>query len=484
MRIHYLARLVLAYVFVGIVAGCAGQSQLAPSSPLQALPLGQTGRDAVVKDSQGTKAESETTPYSLVDLGTFGGPQSVVPQGQLVGPAQILNDSGTVVGWADTAMPDPFPAFCFDALLAKFDLFSPDCNLANTFKSQNGVLAQLGGLSQDSSAAVAISDNGLITGMSQNGQTDPLVPGFPELRAVLWDGQQATDLGTLGGNESYAAGVNDRGQIAGSALNAVADPYSFFGVFTALSANSTQTRAFLWQKNKMTDIGTLGGPDAEGVFINRRGQIAGDSYTNDVPNADSGIPTDLPFLWTPGKKMQNLGTFSGDEINTDEGLNDKGEVIGSLFLAGDQSAHPYLWNGKRLIDLGTFGGPYGDAQSINDAGEVVGTSFTCDGSFTTGYLWQHGAIADLNTMLPPSSAMHVFFPIDINDRGEIAGLGTLANGDVHAFLLVLNGHNTHRHMSGAARTAVVPRKVTPAEVAVFRTFVAHMHDRFRRHRRL
>ena len=157
---------------------------------------------------------------------------------------------------------------------------------------------------------------------------------------------------------------------------------------------------------------------------------------------------------------------------------------GRMFLKGDQKFHPYLWDGKRLIDLRTFGGPNSDTGSINDAGEVVGTSFTCDGSFTTGYLWQHGAIADLNTMLPPSSAMHVFFPIDINDRGEIAGLGTLANGDVHAFLLVLNGHNTHRHMSGAARTAVVPRKVTPAEVAVFRTFVTHMHDRFRRHRRL
>jgi probable HAF family extracellular repeat protein len=351
MSIHYLARLVLRCVFVAILAGCAGQSQLALSGPLQAPPLGRTGRDAAVKDSQGIKAESESTPYSLVDLGTFGGPESVVPQGQLVGPSQILNDRGTVVGWADTAMPDPFPAFCFDQLLAKFDLFSPDCNLANAFESQNGILAQLGGLSQDSSAPVAISDSGLITGMSQNGQTDPLVPGFPELRAVFWDGQQATDLGTLGGNESYASGVNDRKQIAGSALNAVADPYSFFGVFTAFSSNSTQTRAFEWQNNSMTDIGTLGGPDAEGVFINARGQIAGDSYTNDVPNADSGIPTDDPFLWTPsssgdGGTMQDLGTLGGDSIVTDEGLNDKGEVIGSLFLAGDQSAHPISGTGN------------------------------------------------------------------------------------------------------------------------------------------
>ena len=165
-----------------------------------------------------------------MDLGTFGGPQSVVPQGLLLSATQVLNDRGTVVGWADTAAPDPFPAFCFDQSFLS-DLFSPGCNLANAFESQNGVLAQLGGLSQDSSAAVAISDKGLITGLSQNGQTDPLIPGFPELRAVVWDGQQAADLGTLGGNESYATGVNDRGQVIGSALNAVPDPYSFFGEF-------------------------------------------------------------------------------------------------------------------------------------------------------------------------------------------------------------------------------------------------------------
>ncbi len=396
------------------------------------------------------------------------------------------------------------------------------------------MLTKLGGLSQDNSGAVAISDNDLISGMSQNGQTDPLVPGFPELRAVLWDGQQATDLGTLGGNESYASGVNDRGQVTGSALNAVPDPYSLFGVFYVGSANSTQTRAFRWRNNSMTDLGTLGGPDAEAVSINRRGQIAGDSYTNDVPNSDSGIPTDPPFLWTPGKGMKNLGTLGGDSINTSWGLNDKGEVIGSMFLKGDHNFHPYLWDGKQLIDLRTFGGPNGDTGAINDAGEVVGwggtteqcnveggaqvaflwrngrktkigtvsgtdnsdgdsinsrtqvvgTSFKCDGSFTTGYLWQHGAIVDLNTLIPPSSALHVFFPFYNNDRGQIAGLGTLPNGDVHAVLLVPNDHNAHRRMSDITRTTLVPRRVTPAEVAVFRTFVAHIHDRFRRLRRL
>ena len=39
---------------------------------------------------------------------------------------------------------------------------------------------------------------------------------------------------------------------------------------------------------------------------------------------------------------------------------------------GDKKHHPYLWDGKKLRDLGTFGGPDGDTASINDAGEVVG----------------------------------------------------------------------------------------------------------------
>ena len=142
----------------------------------------------------------------------------------------------------------------------------------------------------------------------------------------------------------------------------------------------TQTRAFRWKNNKMTDIGTLGGPDAWGAFINKRGWIAGDSYTNDTPNYDTGIPDDYPFLWKPGHGMKNLDTLGGDTIATrDEGLNDKGEVIGSMETAGNQAQHPYLWDGKKLIDLGVkFGGlrPKGDTGSINDAGEVVGWEHT------------------------------------------------------------------------------------------------------------
>jgi hypothetical protein len=54
--------------------------------------------------------------YKLVDLGTFGGPDSYV--GALGGVSQVLSDQGTVAGCADTSTPDPN---CPNSLISSAD---------------------------------------------------------------------------------------------------------------------------------------------------------------------------------------------------------------------------------------------------------------------------------------------------------------------------------------------------------------------------
>ena len=300
----------------------------------------------------------EHTRYKLIDLGTFGGPASYFSNGF----DGILNNRGTAVGWADTSTPDPFPAFCSNS----------DCFVSHAFRSQNGVLTDLGTLPHGvSSQAFWISPNGLIAGNAQNGQIDPLIPGFPEVRAVMWRNGRIIDLGTLeGGHESLVSTVNSRGQVVGVATNTIPDPFGFFGI---------QTRAFLWQNGTMQDLGTLGGPDANASFINEGGQVTGSSLTNSTPNPvlDScgsfatPFPTQGPFFWEHGD-MTDIGTLGGT-CGFPLAFNNRGEVVGQSDLAGDLTFHPFLWTKTQGIqDLGTLGGDTGTTEWINDAGDIVG----------------------------------------------------------------------------------------------------------------
>jgi probable HAF family extracellular repeat protein len=407
--------------------------------------------------------------YKLIDLGTFGGPSSILQNLQ-----EIVNNRGTVIGVADTAVPDPFAPNCF----------GPSCYVQHAFQWQGGVLTDLGTLpGGDSSWASEISESGHIAGWAQNGLIDPLT-GIPEIVAVVWQSGQIVNLGTFGGTQSIAVSINNKGQATGMAANAIRDPFSMACIFGGVCFG-TQTRAFLWDNGVMHDLGTLGGPDSFGQYVNERGQVAGFSYTDSTPNDTTGTPTVHPFLWENGR-MLDLGSLGGT-FGAVNRLNNRGDVVGDMNLPGDEFSHPFLWARGTLTDLGTLGGDTGSPTDVNERGEVCGVADLPNGlhnaflwksgvmtdlgnlgrtSFAyslnskgqvvgasrvssvpnrvSAFLWEKGGpMIDLNTLVPANSSLHLGFAYYINERGEIAGLGVppgVAVDDVetqgHVFVLI------------------------------------------------
>ncbi len=412
--------------------------------------------------------------YRLVVIGTFGGPNSY----PFSGDAKALSNRGAAVGQADTAIPDP-----------NFGNFNPYVGqnpfLQHAFKWQNGTLTDLGALpgANTSNAAWITEDGGAVSGASTRSTLDPLT-GWPEEAAILWKGRQMIDLGTLGGYEAQADANNSRGQVAGFAANTVPDsfPSPICGC-SGLPSYGVQQRAFIWQNGVMQDLGDIGGPDAAALLINERGQVAGQAYTSSIPNPATGVPTVDPFLWQNGK-MIDLGGLGGT-FGAAGWLNNRGQVVGGSNLPGDFTQHPYLWDQGVLTDLGTLGGTFGTAIHANDAGEVVGYATNQGDQAVFGFLWRNGvmrslsplggdlcslgehinsrgqitgisspgctfssgdgravlwerdgSIINLNDFVPPGLGLTLLDPGYINDRGEIVGKGSLANGDLRAFILI------------------------------------------------
>jgi probable HAF family extracellular repeat protein len=403
--------------------------------------------------------------YQLIDVGTFGGPQSWLWVPDFPRPG-VLNNQGTLVGYADTLAVDPY---CF---------WSPlDCYATHAFQWRNGGKTDLGVLPGGIGSQVSwISGNGLMAGVSDNGQPDPLNPALPQLHAVLWDHGQMTDLGTLpeGGysSGSWAATVNNRGEVVGQAYNTIPDPNSLFGY-------GYQSRAFYWNNGVMQDLGTLGtGTDAMAGLINERGQVVGWSYTSSVPSPICAPLTTGSFLWDRKNGMKDIGGLGGTCTHALD-LNDHGQIVGGSSLTGDTHFHPFVWEAATGVTdlLNPSDSSDGLAEGENAHGDVAGGA--CDSVTCYALLWRKsggrwqkttlstssqsaysisinaseqvvgnwfgtgaflsedgGPMVDLNTLVPPGSGLQLFEADQINDRGEIAVQGADANGNNHSVLLI------------------------------------------------
>lgn len=251
-------------------------------------------------------------------------------------------------------------------------------------------------------------------------------------------GYTITDLGTLGGLQATAHAINNRGQVVGEADTAQGVRHAFLrqnGVMTDIGLglpppwssgsainNAGQivvqqsAYAYLWDKGVLTGIGGSPSqpPSMEALAINDAGQIVG--------YAAVAISVYHGFLWDNGV-MTDLTTTFGIGFGRD--INNLGHIATSDAVNG--VSHAAVWNGERIIDVGTLGGRLAWAESVNDLGQVIGLSERAPGGDRLFYafLWQNGVMTDLSEL----AGARIFTAEDVNNCGETLTGGRLYHPD-------------------------------------------------------
>lgn len=290
----------------------------------------------------------------MTDLGTTPLPPGWINADSY---ARALNEAGQVVGEAKSYRPGPmdFTSHGFisggGGLQALCEL-TPNEDLCGTM-----------------SFAYSINRHGHIVG-------NAVSETYSDYRAFVFDGTQLRDLGSMGGRSSLATGINDDGQIVGSAQTSAGSTHAF-----RLNPNETLETAI--------DLGTLGGSFSYAAAINKCGNVVGDSWT-----ASDDL---FGFFWS--------------DVNGD-GQSDSDEMVPIRPLPGGVSS---------------------SAKAVNGFNQVVGCSYDEDGK-SRAFLWdaKHG-VQDLNSLVG-NPGWEIQEAAGINDRGQIAGTG-IHNGKTRAFLL-------------------------------------------------
>lgn len=274
-----------------------------------------------------------TEEHGMRSLGTLGGNNS---QGN------DINDRGDVAGWSEFKAGSPLQH-------------------ASLWTHERGML-DLGTLGGPQSNANGIN-RGRVEEVSASDDRPPvIVVGASDTRsgafhAFIWTaGGGMRDLGTLGGMNSEALGVNDAGQVVGDAQVASGDSH-----------------AFIWtQAHGMHDLGTL--PGFTQFFagnITEHGEVVGAAFSA------AQFPF-VAFTWTEEDGMRSLGTLGGlGAIAFD--INESGQIVGGGALEMDAD-FAWVWTKGHGIHLPTLDGEAQNlAFGINDAGTIVGQNLTLGG---------------------------------------------------------------------------------------------------------
>jgi len=210
-----------------------------------------------------------------------------------------------------------------------------------------------------------------------------------------------TDLGTLGGTESFAYAINDPGRIVG----------------VSRLPGDTATHAFLYRKGQMTDLAPfdsgeiVAGPsDINNAAKVAGGVVIGGIYYPALLDSTTGEITPLGSLG---------GVTSYGFTGTATAVNNRGQAVGYSHLDA-LNRHAFLYRDGAMADLGSFGG-YSGALDINDSGAIVGFASDTFNGRAHAFLYVNGVMTDLDPFRDTSFTWSENYARSINNRGQVAG---------------------------------------------------------------
>ncbi|MEZ5354337.1 MAG: PEP-CTERM sorting domain-containing protein [Bryobacteraceae bacterium] len=293
------------------------------------------------------------------------------------------------------------------------------------FVWSNGVMTEIGTLGGGNSFLEALNETGQGAGISYT------TGNATQEAFLLTTGGGLFGIGSLGGPESTANGLSDAFPGNGQSLLV-----SVVGTSRTVGGFFDFTRhAFLWTGlaagggGAMLDLGTLSGGNSGANAINNSGRIAGWSTVGSSDSAPSHA------VYWENNFITDLGTLGGSH-SVAYGINENGQIVGGAYNVTN-TMHAFLWDGA-MMDLGSLGG-YSQAYDVNNAGQVVGDSSLVNGTIH-GFVWEGGTMSDLNTLLlnPFGPGVYLMTATAINDAGYI----TAGTNDGRAFLLVPDAPGT------------------------------------------
>jgi probable HAF family extracellular repeat protein len=319
---------------------------------------------------------------SLTDLGTLGGPNSSVTW-------NVKNTAGIIVGISQTADPQLLGESWSSAAFYSTPNNVGYINLG--FVWQNNQMRGLPNFPGGNNGFATGANNlGQVVGWAENGVHDSnccctQVLQFLPALWTLGPPDQIQDLPLIPGDSSGAAtAINDHGQIVGIS-----------GICDQAVGRHTARHAVLWENDTVTDIY----PNAPAAWwntptaINQRGDVVG--FAGDPAFVEGDVIH--AFMWTREdgiRQLKPLPNRTPKHVDSEAyGINEARQVVGVSCDADQVDCRAVIWDhGNTPTDLNDLKGSYSpflaSAKDINDKGEITGRAFDA----TTGALIAYLAV--------------------------------------------------------------------------------------------